>query len=168
MRTSQSSWCIRNECFFETMWWLSQNWIWWHENCYRVQNRQVSSQLRITARQYGEVVLPDAASGQGPGTLARKLSRCKEGMAHFLPSRYKILWTLRVSRYKFDRSRKTVTVQDICCGHWRSVAVQSWSKPENCQGILDFNWVQMRVSGCMNHYKFVLRAEAKQKPWQAY
>jgi hypothetical protein len=35
----------------------------------------------LTARQYGEVVLPDAASGQGPGTLARKLSRCKEGMA---------------------------------------------------------------------------------------
>jgi len=24
----------------------------------------------LTARQYGEVVLPDAASGQGPGTLA--------------------------------------------------------------------------------------------------
>jgi hypothetical protein len=24
--------------------------------------------LNITARQYGEVVLPDAASGQGPGT----------------------------------------------------------------------------------------------------
>ena len=45
--------------------------------------------LTLTARQYGEVVLPDAASGQGPGTLARKLSRCKEGMAHFLPSRYK-------------------------------------------------------------------------------
>jgi len=43
----------------------------------------------LTARQYGEVVLPDAASGQGPGTLARKLSRCKEGMAHFLPSWYK-------------------------------------------------------------------------------
>ena len=43
----------------------------------------------ITARQYGEVVLPDAASGQGSGTLFRKLSRCKEGMAHFLPSWYK-------------------------------------------------------------------------------
>ena len=26
--------------------------------------------LNITARQYGEVVLPDAASGQGPGTRA--------------------------------------------------------------------------------------------------
>jgi len=45
--------------------------------------------ISITARQYGEVVLPDAASGQGPGSLARKLSRCKEGMAHFLPSSYK-------------------------------------------------------------------------------
>ena len=54
----------------------------------------------LTARQYGEVVLPDDSTGQGPGTLARKLSRraprerseqrgCKEGMAHFLPSGYK-------------------------------------------------------------------------------
>ena len=61
--------------------------------------------LHITARQYGEVVLPDAASGQGPGTLADKLSRCKEGMAHFLPSGYKFYLALRVSRYKFYRSR---------------------------------------------------------------
>jgi len=38
--------------------------------------------LAITARQYGEVVLHDEASGQDPGTLAAKLSRCKEGMAH--------------------------------------------------------------------------------------
>jgi hypothetical protein len=35
------------------------------------------SRLRLTARQYGEVVLPDDSTGQGPGTLARKLSRCK-------------------------------------------------------------------------------------------
>jgi hypothetical protein len=45
--------------------------------------------LHITARQYGEVVLPDDSTGQSPGTLAKKLSRCKEGMAHFLPSWYK-------------------------------------------------------------------------------
>ena len=45
----------------------------------------------LTARQYGEVVLPDASTGQNPGTLAAKLSRCKEGMAHFLPSGYKVL-----------------------------------------------------------------------------
>jgi len=37
--------------------------------------------LTLTARQYGEVVLPDASTGQDPGTLASKLSRCKEGMA---------------------------------------------------------------------------------------
>ena len=36
-----------------------------------------------------EVVLPDDSTGQGPGTLAGKLSRCKEGMAQVLPSRYK-------------------------------------------------------------------------------
>jgi hypothetical protein len=90
----------------------------------------------LTARQYGEVVLPDAASGQGPGSLARKLSRCKEGMAHFLPSRYKfcelyecrgtsligaanlspvtnlLVGTSAVSRYKLSRIQQLVTVQD--------------------------------------------------------
>ena len=45
-------------------------------------------------------MLPDASTGQGPGTLAARLSRCKEGMVHFLPSRYRTSWPLRVSRYK--------------------------------------------------------------------
>jgi hypothetical protein len=118
--------------------------------------------LSITARQYGEVVLPDEASGQGPGTLAGKLSRCKEGMAHFLPSRYKffehyacrvtsmigaanlspvtklVAGTGAVSRYKLSRSQKFVKVRDFNCG-------------------------QMRMSGYNNHYKFVLGAEAKAK-----
>jgi len=35
-----------------------------------------------------------------------------------------------VSRYKFYRSQETVTVQDFCWGHWRSVAVQTISEPE--------------------------------------
>ena len=52
----------------------------------------------------------------------------------FLPSRYKVLWALRVSRYKFYRSRETITVQDIYWEHWRSVAVQFVSKPESCHG----------------------------------
>ena len=47
----------------------------------------------LTARQYGEVVLPDAsirAESRYPAAGgATKLSRCKEGMAHFLPSVYK-------------------------------------------------------------------------------
>jgi len=45
----------------------------------------------LTARQYGEVVLPDASTGQGPGTLARKLSRCKEGMARVFAIMVQIL-----------------------------------------------------------------------------
>jgi hypothetical protein len=45
-------------------------------------------------------VLPDDSTGQNPDTLAGKLSRCKEGMAHFLPSGYRVLWPLRASRYR--------------------------------------------------------------------
>jgi len=83
-------------------------------------------------------------------------------MAHFLPSRYKFceLYACRgtslieagklsryrifvrdtgaVSRYNLSRSQKTVTMQD-------------------------FNCVQMRVSGCKYHFKFVLSAGAKAK-----
>ena len=100
----------------------------------RIYHGAECSQLTITARQYGEVVLPDAASGLGPGTLAEKLSRCKEGMAHFLPSGYKFYLTLRVSRYNYNQSHNTITLQDFCWGHWRSVVVQVVSEPEICQG----------------------------------
>ena len=91
----------------------------------------------LTARQYGEVVLPDASTDHGPDTLARKLSRCKEGMAHFLPADsyrhgYRVFWTLRVSRYKFDRSHEFIPGYNFGCGHWRSVAIQTVSEPENC------------------------------------
>ena len=78
---------------------------------------------------------------QAPGRVpvprvsgARKLSRCKEGLARFLASMYKFYWALRVSRYKFDRSRESIPGYNACCGHWRSVAVQVWSEPGNCQG----------------------------------
>jgi len=46
--------------------------------------------------------------------------------------------TSAVSRYNLSRSQKSVTVQN-------------------------YNCVQMRVSGCISHYKFVLSAGAKQK-----
>jgi len=62
------------------------------------------------------------------GRRARKLSRCKEGTAWFLPTGYKFYWALRVSGYKVDRSQKTITVQNFCCEHWRSVAVQTVSE----------------------------------------
>jgi len=92
-------------------------------------------ELPLTARQYGEVVLPDASTGHVLWTLARKLSRCKEGMAHFLPSRYKVLWALRVSRYKVDRSRELIPGYKVGSGHMRSVAVHTISKPEISQGV---------------------------------
>jgi hypothetical protein len=121
-------------------------------------------------------VLPDASTGQGPGSLARSPersegSRCKEGMAHFLPSfghrslgdggpdtnfieHYAcrgssligaenlslvtelVAGTGAVSRYNLSWSQKSVTLQNLNCG-------------------------QMSVSGCKNHYKFVLSAGTK-------
>jgi hypothetical protein len=54
------------------------------------------------------------------------------------PCRKPNLCTRAVSRHKFDRSQKFITVQDFKC-------------------------VQMRVSGCNNHYKFILSAGAKAK-----
>jgi hypothetical protein len=73
--------------------------------------------LHITARQYGEVVLPDASTGQSPGTLAAKLSRCKEGMAWFLPSWHKFCCMLARSRYKFGRSREFIHGNKFCGVH---------------------------------------------------
>ena len=84
-------------------------------------------------------------------------------MACFLPSWYKFYCVLARSRYKFDRSREVIPGYKFGSGHWRSVAVQTISEPKNCHGILDFNCVQMSVSGCNGHYKFVLSAGAKAK-----
>ena len=114
--------------------------------------------LSITARQYGEVVLPDIASGQNPGSLATKLSRCQEGTAWFLPSGYKFyrsracrgtkliretdlsrcnrsyrMGTSAVSRYNLSRSQKSVTVQDLDCGQLRKSGCKFWQ---------DLSWEQ--------------------------
>jgi hypothetical protein len=92
----------------------------------------------LTARQYGEVVLPDAASGQGPGTPpeagpeschgARRVRRsfCRPGTkfvehyacrgtsligaANLSPVTELVAGSGAVSRYKVDRSQKTVKV----------------------------------------------------------
>ena len=60
------------------------------------------------------------------------------GAANLSPVTKLVAGTGAVSRYKLSRSQKSVTVQDFNCG-------------------------QMRVSGCNNHYKFVLGAGAKAK-----
>jgi hypothetical protein len=64
--------------------------------------------LTLTARQYGEVVLPDASTGQGPGTLASKLSRCKEGMARVFAVQVQILLSITRVAVQF------VSEPDIC------------------------------------------------------
>ena len=60
------------------------------------------------------------------------------GAANLSPVTKLLAGTGAVSRYILSRSQKLITVQD-------------------------FNCKQMRVSGCKNHYKFVLRAGAKAK-----
>ena len=102
----------------------------------------------VTARQYGEVVLPDASTGQSPGTLAKKLSRCKEGMACVFAVQVhswlnitriavqtfkvteKLSWycyfinsTGAVSRYNLSRSQKLVKVRKFDCEFWREFRV---------------------------------------------
>ena len=53
-----------------------------------------------------------------------------------------------VSRYKFDRSQKIVKVRNHNCGQMRALPT-----------VAERRW----VSGCNNHYKFVLSAGAKAK-----
>ena len=52
-------------------------------------------------------MLADASAKSNPGSLAGKLSRCKEAMARFLESRYRVFWPIRVSRYRVDRKQVT-------------------------------------------------------------
>ncbi len=60
------------------------------------------------------------------------------GAASLSPDTNLVAGTGAVSRYKLSWSQKFITVQDLNC-------------------------VQMRVSGCKNHYKFVLSAGTKAK-----
>ena len=60
------------------------------------------------------------------------------GAANLSPVTKLVAGTGAVSRYKLSRSQKFVKVQNFNCG-------------------------QMRVSGCNNHYKFVLSAGARAK-----
>jgi hypothetical protein len=83
-------------------------------------------------------VLPDDSTGQGPGTrqlAGQKTVTVQGGYGVVFAIRVQVLSKPGVSRYKFSRSRETVTVQDFYCGYWRSVAVQVWSEPENCQDV---------------------------------
>jgi len=72
---------------------------------------QVLNTLHITARQYGEVVLPDAASGNCPGTPSRL--RREGHKAVTVQGGYGALFAVRVQSF--------VSIT--------RVAVQAWSEP---------------------------------------
>jgi len=77
-----------------------------------------------------------------PGTKFFEHYECRGtiliGAANLSPVTKFLAGTGAVSRYNVERSQKFIKVQD-------------------------FNCVQMRVSGCKNHYEFVLGAGAKAK-----
>ena len=75
----------------------------------------------------------------------------------FLQSRYKVCWTLRVSRYKVDRSHMFIPRYKFIGMHLCSVGMQSVSEPVIYPGV-EFKLRQMRESGCQNHYQSVLMA----------
>jgi hypothetical protein len=80
-------------------------------------------------------VLPDDSTGQSPGTLAAKLSRCQEGMARVFAVMAGANWIIRVSRYTVDKwPGSCLGCRMLVNGHWCSVAVQVISEPESCHG----------------------------------
>jgi len=92
---------------------------------------QIPVAFVLTARQYGEVVLPDAGTGQDLGTLARKLSRCKEGMAWFLPSGYKFCGLYECRGTSLIGSRLQVKVYKVLL---RALARSRYKLLQICQG----------------------------------
>ena len=67
-----------------------------------------------------------------------------------------------MSRYKAARSREFIPGYKVGGGHWRSVAVQTISKPEICQGAGFQLCTDARVR-VQQHYESVLGAGAKAK-----
>ena len=82
----------------------------------------------------------------------------------FLQSGHKVYCALVRSRYKFDRWLKISHGSRMFVnGHMRSIALHVVRKPENGHDILKLNYVQMRESGCINHYVTVMLAASKGK-----
>jgi hypothetical protein len=68
-----------------------------------------------------------------------------------------------VSRYKFDREQVKSQVTLRFKAGTGAVSRYKLSRSQKSVTVQDYNCEQMRVSGCNNHYKFVLRAGTKAK-----
>ena len=123
----------------------------------------------LTARQYGEVVLPDASTGQSPGTLARNCQAprklvtvqggygtcfCRPGtnfIEHYACRGTSLIGAGKLSRYRmFVRGTGAVSRYNLSRSQ-KSVTVQ------------DLNCGQMRVSGCMIPLQICLGCRSKSK-----
>jgi len=81
--------------------------------------------------------------------------------------RVQVLLALRVSRYKYDRSREFITGYKVGYGHLRSVAVQAIPKPGICHGeefklrvdagvrVQDSAGFVTKVGFCKNHDELI-------------
>jgi hypothetical protein len=108
-------------------------------------------------------VLLDAASGQNPGTLDAKLSRCKESMARVFAVMKELCGVRAASRYKLYRSREIITGYKTDGEHWSSIAVQTITEPEiyHGAGVKLRADARVRMQGPLQIY---LDAGARQKP----
>ena len=146
-----------------------------HDKFYKADSRWFCGLCHITARQYGEVVLPDASTGQNPGTLARKLSRCKERLRQSLRQScgsqrrlrlskkataseggYGALFAVFALRSLGEGGPGTSFIEHYACRY-------KLSRSQKSVTVKEFNYVQMSVYWCKNHYKFVLGVGAKAK-----
>ncbi len=106
---------------------------------------EFSVQLVLTARQYGEVVLPDAGTGQGPGTLACNCHSARRVWRGFCRHGTNFIEFWRDRGTSLIGAANLSPVTKFGGGHWRSVApaltdrrerhgVQTISEPEICHG----------------------------------
>ena len=116
-------------------------------------------------------MLPDDSTGQSPGTLARKLSRCKEGIAR-LPSpkvgcfcRHgtNIIACWRGRGTRLLAGRLVVSAAEIREMGTGAVSRYNLSRSQNFVMVQNLNCVQMSVSGFSSHNEFVKGAGAKAK-----
>jgi hypothetical protein len=141
----------------------------------KIVGGQFSFPFVLTARQYGEVVLPDASIGQGPRTPRQRghkavtVQACltaagRQGgygalfaiQVQILPKHYECRGTNLIGATNLSPVTKFLAGTG-------AVSRYKVDRSQKFVKVQEFNCVQMRVSGCNSHYEFVLGAGAKAK-----
>ena len=96
----------------------------------------------LTARQYGEVVLPDASTGQHPGSLAAKWSTVQGGYGALFAVMVQILLSIRCDRgTRFLSGRELIPVDEF--DKWALVQYRG----TNCHGARNWSWCRILIAG---------------------